>query len=34
MDEDLPVMEKLRKQCIPGFDHNQKLSLQIGSEGL
>jgi len=33
MDENLPVM-KLTMWCKCGFDHNWKLALQMGSEGL
>jgi hypothetical protein len=34
MDKDLLVMIKLRMWCIRGFDHKQKLSFQMGWEGL
>jgi hypothetical protein len=34
VDEDLPVMIKLRMWCICGFYHNLKLSFHMGSEGL
>jgi len=34
MDKDLLVTIKLRTRCIRGFDHNQKLSFQMGGEGL
>jgi len=31
MDEDLPVIMKLRMLCIHGCDHNWKLSWHMGS---
>ena len=34
MEEDLAVMMKFRRQCICGFNCNQKLSSQMESEGL
>jgi hypothetical protein len=34
MDKDLAVMTKLRMWHISGFNYNQKLSLQMGPEGL
>ena len=34
MDQDMPVIMKFRTQCMCGFDHNQKLPLQMGSTGL
>jgi len=34
MYEDLSVVSTLRTQCVGGFDLNQKLSSQMGSESL
>ena len=34
LGEDMSVIMKFRTRCIYGFDHNQKLPLQMGSKGL